>query len=234
MEMGDYSKYIHFYVDEVPDLLLQYLKSVDWKSYLDLGCGDGTLLLSLKNRGLIQGKKVYAVDLSESRISLVKLLDPGFHCYVSSASNVIAIGSGTIDWVTSTQVIEHVPSDDAMVSEISRILSPGGHVYLSTVLKRWYGWYFFRCNGRWVLDPTHVREYTEESQLLDLLKRHGVEVIEARKVLFRFPLIDFIFRRLRASRDVYSRAPLRLLRKFKIPIPGYYCWEMLCRKCPRT
>tara|TARA_B100000315_G_C14171536_1_gene404788 strand:- start:138 stop:590 length:453 start_codon:yes stop_codon:yes gene_type:complete len=136
----------------------------------------------------------------------------------------------SIDFLISTQVIEHVQNDSDMVSEIHRILAPNGTVYLSTVFKRWYGWYFYRCNGKWTLDPTHLREYTHDDQLLDILKKRGFDVVQNKKTRDGRPLLDAITRRLGGGRKIYENRVFKRLRRFCIPIPGYYIWEIVCTK----
>jgi SAM-dependent methyltransferase len=128
-------------------------------------------------------------------------------------------------------VIEHVPSDEAMLRQIARVLRAGGRAYISTVFKKPWAWYFHRCNGRWALDPTHVREYTREGQLLDLLTRAGLTVLHSRKTLLAYPLIDPLLRVLGCSRQVYLHSfLLRALRRIKLPILGYFNWEIVCQK----
>jgi hypothetical protein len=103
----------------------------------------------------------------------------------------------------------------------------GGTVYLSTVFKKWYGWYFYRCNGKWRLDPTHLREYTADSQLLPLFEKHGFKVVKTHKALFSFPPVDMFLRLLHVKDHVFNNKFVNLLRKIKVPIIGYYNWEMV-------
>lgn len=58
----------------------------------------------------------------------------------------------TFDGVVSVEVIEHVPDDTAFVSQIHRILKPGGILVLTTP------------NGetKEITNPNHVRHYTRE------------------------------------------------------------------------
>ena len=45
-----------------------------------------------------------------------------------------------------------------------------------------------------MIDPTHEREYIGDSQLFDMLKKHGFLIIQNRKTLHRFALTDFILK----------------------------------------
>lgn len=228
MDIKKYSKKnIQFYNDKISLVLLKYLNQVQWETFLDLGCGDGSILKSLDQNGFFINKKVYAVDISEIRIKRVQKLNKNFECFVSDASDIVNISDKTIDFVTSTQVIEHVADDKAMIEEIKRILNSGGVVYLSTVFKKKYGWYFYRCNGKWTLDPTHVREYSKDNQLLDIIKENNFKIMYTNKSLIRMPVIDFFLRKIGSERDIFENSFLRFLRKLRIPIFGYYNWEIV-------
>jgi len=224
-----YSRRIQFYSEDVPQLLLETLGASDWVSYLDLGCGDGSLLYALNEQGYFKGKSVYAIDSSEARINLVRNINKELTCLVGDACKT-QLDDGSIDLLVTTQVIEHVADDGKMVREMRRILSPGGRVYLSTVFKKRYAWYFYRCNNKWTLDPTHLREYTQEDQLLEILKANEFEIIANQKTLDGRPIADAILRRLRVPRNIYKHRSFKLLRALRVPIPGYYQWELVCRK----
>jgi len=230
MDIEEYSKYRQFYSEDAPELLLKYLNRANWNSFLDLGCGDGSLLYALNKKGYFDGKIVYAIDLSESRINLVKKINKDFICFVGDACNIKNIKDNSIDFLVSTQLIEHVQNDEMMIKEIKRALTENGIIYISTVFKKWYGWYFYRCNGKWVLDPTHLSEYTKDSQLLDIFRQHGFEIIENKKTITQRPVVDFIFKRLGVNRYIFINNPfLKLIRNLKVPIFGYYNWEIVCK-----
>ena len=225
----EYSDRIQFFTGRVPALLDEALGQTDWKNILDLGCGDGALLDALNKKGYFKGKTVYAIDLSEQRINSAKAINEAFVCSVGDASHT-QLEDGSLDFLISDQVIEHVPDDEDMVREIHRVMAKNGTLYLGTVFKKKYAWYFYRCNGKWTIDPTHVREYTQDEQLLDLLTKHGLEIVKSQKSLESRPLMDAVLRRLGASSTVYRMRGLKSLRRLRLPIPGYFNWEILCRK----
>ncbi len=71
----------------------------------------------------------------------------------------------SFDYVVSVEVIEHVEADDRFVSEISRVLKPGGIFLLTTP------------NGDWVenKNPDHKRHY-KKRELSTLLNKYFDEV----------------------------------------------------------
>lgn len=229
MDSEQYAKRTQFYIEDVPSLLSNFLDRTVWNSCLDLGCGDGSLLSALNKQGYFAAKSVYALDLSQSRLRLVKRVNENFQCLVGDACDT-PVKDSSIDFLITTQVVEHVQNDAAMVKEMQRIVSPHGTVYLATIFKKWYGWYYYRCNGKWTLDPTHLREYTQDDQLLDIFEQYDFEILENKKSLDQRPLLDSVLRRVGAGRNVYGSRVLRLLRAVAVPIPGYYIWEIVCTK----
>jgi 2-polyprenyl-3-methyl-5-hydroxy-6-metoxy-1,4-benzoquinol methylase len=229
MDIEAYAKRTQFYTEDVPPLLSKFLDNTEWNTCLDLGCGDGALLYALNKKGYFAGKTVYGVDLSTSRLQMVSQINSDIICLARDVCDT-QVEDASIDFLISTQVIEHVESDAKMVAEIYRILAPTGTVYLSTIFKKWYGWYFYRCNGKWTIDPTHVREYTHDDQLLDILKNQNLQILEFKKTLDGRPLMDALLRRVGARNFVYNNRMLNLFRGISIPIPGYYIWEIVARK----
>jgi SAM-dependent methyltransferase len=75
--------------------------------------------------------------------------------------------SDSFDCVVSFQVIEHIKSDEAFVTEVFRVLRPGGRFIVTTP----------NAPRSLTRNPWHVREYTAE-QLFALLSRH-FETVEA-------------------------------------------------------
>ena len=219
--------HIHFYSEEIPALLAGHIDRVDWHTMLDAGCGDGCLLYALDRKGYLAGTETCALDAAATRIERVKLLGLDVSYLVEDACEMTSVPDGSVDLLLSTQVIEHVPDDERMVREVSRVLRAGGTFYMSTVFKKWYGWYYHRCNGKWTIEPTHLREYTDDRQLTDILERNGLEVTDSSKSLAWYSILDFVLHRLKTSGWVYRNGVLSLLRKIKIPIPGYYNWELI-------
>ena len=219
-----------YYQEDVPELLDKYLKSANFSNILDCGCGDGSLVYALNRRNDFHAKKIFAIDLSQKRIELVKKINADIVATVDSAEEMRTVADKSIDFFISTQVIEHI-DDKKMVAKIDEKVKNGGMVYVSTVFKKWYGWYFYRNHGMWVLDPTHLREYTSDEQLLDLFDKTKFALLENSKQLQWFPISDFFIKRLGLKdRKLYENKLMQLIRKAKIPIPGYYNWEIVLRK----
>jgi len=135
---------------------------------LDAGCGSSVILQSLNNAvGLdVQQNKLrymrrYAVPLVRASVTALPFRDASFDCVVSS------------------QVIEHMPADPAIFTELRRVLRPGGLLILGTPDYATIGWrvieplYGFFAPGSY--KEEHITHYTMAS-LIQLAGRHDFEV----------------------------------------------------------
>ncbi|MCK4349167.1 MAG: hypothetical protein KAW47_11185, partial [Thermoplasmatales archaeon] len=126
-----------------------------------------------------------------------------------------------------------------LLKEIRRLLKSDGVAYISSVIKKWYGFHIYRNKGRFILDPTHVREYSSKEVFLNLLKRNRLKTLKYRIKIVKYPLSDLITRAFikmglikpSDARDVYMKNKwMKSIRKLIIPIFGYRTIEVLCEK----
>lgn len=201
----------------VSDLLKKYLPKKKQYVFMDCGCGDGALLFSLMKAKLLANAQVIACDLSFLRLQRLKKHCQSFFkkqslkIVVDDAQALRKIAKDSVDYLVSTQVIEHV-DDQKMLKAINKVLKKNALAYLSTVFKKKWAWYFYRNQNRWVLDPTHLREYTSDQELLKKIKAAKLKLITQQKqpLVYRW----------------------KIFHKFSIsiPIPGYYHWELVVKK----
>lgn len=101
-------------------------KSLDESNVLDIGCGSGYL-------GSILGKKAKSytgMDFIDER----KVRD---FCFLISTALGLPFKSGSFDIVICNHVIEHVPDQDKVLDEISRVLKKDGICYITSPNKLW-------------------------------------------------------------------------------------------------
>lgn len=119
---------------------------------LDIGCGagHGSNMLSKKY------KKVYGVDISEEAIEYAKSnwATNNIEFVVGSAMD-IPFPDSTFDVVSAFEVFEHLTDWRKFLSEIKRVLKPGGVVYISTPNKTLYS-----PGTKKPINPHHVFEMT--------------------------------------------------------------------------
>ena len=94
---------------------------------LDVGCGTGDFLRLLAP--LVAPGSAIGIDLSETMIAEAQRRAGGGSTNVSfQVGNALDLPyeSGSIDRLTATQVLLHIPDTAAALAEMSRVLAPGG------------------------------------------------------------------------------------------------------------
>jgi SAM-dependent methyltransferase len=90
---------------------------------LDVGCGTGANLLMLSEYGDAEG-----VDISEAALAFCR--ERGLEKVKLGTGEKLPYDDGTFDLVTAFDVVEHMDDDLAGLSEMRRVLRPGGRVLL--------------------------------------------------------------------------------------------------------
>jgi SAM-dependent methyltransferase len=90
---------------------------------LDVGCGTGANLLLLSQYGEAEG-----VDVSEDALAFCRAR--GLDQVRLGAGEELPYEDGTFDLVTALDVVEHMDDDLAGLTEMRRVLRPGGRVLL--------------------------------------------------------------------------------------------------------
>lgn len=221
---------------------LRGLSSQDCKvRCLDLGCGDGVMIKDLYEQNLI-GKNIELVglDVSEENIKLCRRRLPDSHFVVGKAEK-IPFKDKSFDFIYSWMVIEHICDPRKMVTETARLLKDGGKCYISSIIKRPWAVYFYRRNGKFVLDPTHINEFDSEKSFLKLFKAKNVKIVDFSSKLRIYSILELFLKILIKLKILKSGIELRdffvnnklmnFVKSFLIiPVPGFYQVEVLYEK----
>ena len=98
---------------------------------LDLGCGPGALIAALA----AEGRPAIGIDVSMTWLVVAKRLIAQFGGTPNLAAalgEALPLRRNSLGSVLSLDVIEHVKDPDAYLSEINRVVRPGGRIALST------------------------------------------------------------------------------------------------------
>ncbi|MEH1165279.1 class I SAM-dependent methyltransferase [Micromonospora sp. CPCC 205539] len=101
---------------------------------LDYGCGYGRVMGELSEHGY---SEVFGVDLSPALIERGRQSRPDLRFAVLESPPAIACAHASFDVVMLFAVLTCVPDDDAqraLAAELSRVLVPGGLLYVSDLL----------------------------------------------------------------------------------------------------
>lgn len=108
------------------------------KTLLDLGCGEGRLLLRFADRC----ERVVAIDPDPNRLSLAKKCISGHgignvHFY-NNEVDAVSFPDNYFDVILLSHILEHLRSDkvEAIMSEVLRILKPEGKLIITTAHSR--------------------------------------------------------------------------------------------------
>lgn len=229
-------KNIHFNQAQETNVLSQKILTKLFDRVLDLGCGGGTLLSLIAQKSQFHPRFICGLDLSLKKLKQAQSAISNGQFVCADAISLPFIDS-SIDLVVSSNLMEHIPEDYGMLSEVYRVLSKKGLFYLETILSSGHGIYIYRKNNRFVLDPTHIHEYSSQAEVCNLFKRAGFRVIEVNIALVSYSICDLILRILHSFNilsdnkihNIYQKYKvLRLFRhSFKIIIPGWYFIRIL-------
>lgn len=107
------------YVEQIIPLAMEELDG--FARVLDVGTGDGQIARVLASRG----STVIGVDPTQAQI-IVAANRGGGPSYVRSGANALPIASNSMDAVLACLVFEHIDDLDDAISEVARVLRPGG------------------------------------------------------------------------------------------------------------
>ena len=129
---------------------------------LDAGCGLGYGAAALARAG---ADRVVGVDIAEAVVEAARALaGPEIEFQVGDV-HALGFPDASFDAVVCFEVIEHVDERDAVLSELKRVLAPGGIALISSPNRDVY------VPG----NPHHVHEYRPD-ELREHLRQHFAEV----------------------------------------------------------
>lgn len=110
------------------NIILDFFDESNDAKILDLGCDNGEWSLKLMEK--VKAKEIYGVDIVDERLECAK--HNGLIVKKSDLNYSIPFEDAYFDFVHADQVIEHIAHLDNFMSELYRVLKPGGVVVLST------------------------------------------------------------------------------------------------------
>lgn len=227
-------------------LLLKAIKDLNFKgesySVIDIGCGNGDILWLLQNNNYLKKAKITGLDIDLNVLSTFRKRLPEAKIIQGDIIDLKKLANNSFELVVANQVIEHLSDDKLLVKEAYRLLKRNGFLYVSSVLKKWYGIYWYRNRfGQIVVDPTHLREYKSSQQFENLFRLPGLKIKKTIIIPGKVCLGEYFLLLMKklgllnfsSIREYYFKHQdvYRVVSKTSfLPLPGYAIIEILCQK----
>ena len=153
------------------------------QSILDVGCGGGILSEAL----CTAGARVTAIDLAQDALDVAKLhaLEARLRIdYRAVAVEDLAVQQPAgFDAVTCMEMLEHVPDPSVALAAISRLVKPGGSVFVSTLNRNLKAFALAIIGAEYVMRMlprgTHdYRKFIRPSELARWGRNCGLQLID--------------------------------------------------------
>jgi ubiquinone/menaquinone biosynthesis C-methylase UbiE len=118
--------------DETLGLITQVVGTLAGKQLLDLGCGMGGFAVAAE----LAGADVTALDYNPAYCVITAARGDQYGLQMPvmrAAGEALPCPDATYNIVTAWDVIEHVQQPSTMLSEIARVLQPGGVVFITAI-----------------------------------------------------------------------------------------------------
>jgi len=103
---------------------------------LDVGCGDGSFYLFLKEKDKGSSSNIERINyfgLDSDDIYQKRIKEMGGKFIHSDATNFIkSLGNKKFDVVIASEIIEHVDETDELINQIKSVVKENGNIYLTT------------------------------------------------------------------------------------------------------
>ncbi len=124
---NNYDAYMGRWSREVAPLFLDWLNAPDGGDWLDLGCGTGSLSAAILSRTV--PRSLIGIDASEGFVShAAGVITDARATFRQGDAQALDLADQSRDAVVSGLVLNFVPDRRAMLSEMARVVRPGGRL----------------------------------------------------------------------------------------------------------
>lgn len=147
------------WLEAVRDVILVYAQILPHETVIDIGCGTGLLAFKALEMQNCQGKIIFSDKFQDCLDDCKKILDEsgvtnGYEMLLSPCEH-IALPESSVHKALMRSVLVHIVNKQPAISEIYRILKPGGKFCAFEPI--------IRSNTRYwqILDPMYIEKYED-------------------------------------------------------------------------
>ncbi len=148
---------------------------VDGAKVLDVGCGDGYL-----SDLLAREKKCEVTCLDISEVALAKARERGLKTVLASAEEPLPFGDNSFDYVIATEIIEHVPFSEQVITELARVSK--NYILLSIPNVAFWKYRLQLLMGRfprqWAFEPYEHLRFWSVKDFKETLSSLSLDLVE--------------------------------------------------------
>ena len=172
---------------ELNPLRVEYIENhagqIDGKRILDIGCGGGILAEALAR----QGASVTGIDMAELSLEVARMhqQEAGLEIdyQLVSAEEYARRNEAGFDIVACMEMLEHVPDPASIIAAASRLLKPGGLLFLSTLNRNVKSFALAILGAEYLLGllprGTHeYRKFIKPSEIAAALRANGMRPLD--------------------------------------------------------
>ena len=120
---------------------------------LDIGCGAGNLLMAARKNGW----DAHGLDVSANAVKHVREL--GFEVFHGELAEA-QFPAGHFDVITAAEFLEHLPEPRLVLTEVARLLRPGGLLWTTTPHARGLSGRVLGVKWRCIWPPEHLQLFS--------------------------------------------------------------------------
>ncbi len=168
------------------DLILKLVGAPQGRRILDVGCGDAALAAALARHGAITtgvdaDSRMLAAARERARVETVEIT------LVEDNACALPFPDATFDVVVAVTVLCFVGNVERAVSEMARVLKPGGRLVIGE-LGRWNLWAAKRRISGWLGSPIwRAAKFRPARELTALIEGRSLTVTAIRGAIFYPP-----------------------------------------------
>ena len=147
------------WLEAVRDVVLVYADIMEHETVIDIGCGTGLLAFKALEMQNCKGKVIFSDKFQDCLDDCKAILDKsgiteGYQMLLSPCEH-IDLSASTVHKALMRSVLVHIPNKQPAISEIYRILKPGGKFCAFEPI--------IRSNTRYweILDPNYIKAYED-------------------------------------------------------------------------